>query len=95
MEPRHAVVDDGHSRRARRRTIRAAVARVTYEMLEDLLHLPSGEVKKVGDSDRAGEFDVLVESPDFEPVTIGLSFPVRTIMYDTKDGRIIKSRWSW
>ena len=76
-----------------RKTTRKALVRVARKVMEELLHLPSGKILSVRDSDREGEFDVLVESPDFEPVQIGSRLPNLTIMYDTKHGRIIKSRW--
>ena len=75
------------------RTTRKALVRVTRELIEELLHFPSGKILAVRDPDREGEFDLLVESPDFEPVKVGNRLPNRTIRYDTKDGRIIKSRW--
>ena len=80
--------------RDRRRTTRKALVRVTSQLIEEFLHFPSGKILAVRDSDREGEFDLLVESPEFGPVKVGERLPNRTIIYDTKDGRIIKSRWS-
>ncbi len=77
------------------RTVRKALVKFPRELIEELLHFPSGKILSMRDSHREGEFELLVESPDFEPVRIGDQLPHRVIYYTTtKDKGIVESRWS-
>ena len=79
--------------------MRRARVRLTYQLLESMLHFPSGQIVGMRESNRAGELELLVESPDFGAVKTGDLLPERTIRYTREytsdpDGKIIEAIWS-
>ena len=78
------------------RTERRAFLRLSYELLESLLHFPSGHILAVRDSERSETLELVVESSEFEPVMAGSALQHKTIRYtsETATDKIVESTWT-
>ena len=64
-----------------------------FDLLAELLHLPSGEILAARQNDSGG-VDLMVESEEFEKVLLGDPMPeVRIIFTTNRNRHIVESRW--
>ena len=83
----HTILDMGT------RVAQRAVIKVSYELLEELLHFPVGRIVKTRDGG-LNTVELTVECSEFSIVETGKPLPVRTLSYTSdQNGEVTESKW--